>query len=104
MDDKYRQSLGQVLAARRRAAGLNKQQMSLMVGVSRITIRKIENGEANPRIGTLLRIAHGLGISLADALVDCERVLAGRKSVPPSLPNPSEFRQDSEVWYFLTRL
>ena len=76
MNVAYKQCLGEVLAERRRDARINKRQLSLMVGISRLTIRKIESGETNPSTDVLLRITQGIGVSLADVLLDCERRLA----------------------------
>ena len=75
MNAAYKTTLGEVLAERRREANINKRQLSLMIGLSRLTIRKIENGVTNPSLDVLLRITQGIGVSLADVLTDCERRL-----------------------------
>lgn len=72
MNGAYKEELGEVLSAHRRAAKISKQQLSLMIGLSRLTIRKIENGQANPSIDTLLRITQGVGVSLAEVFTECE--------------------------------
>ena len=76
MNTAYKQCLGEVLAERRREAKINKRQLSLMIGLSRLTIRKIETGVTNPSTDVLLRITQGIGVSLADVLTDTEHRLA----------------------------
>ncbi|MBQ9000427.1 MAG: helix-turn-helix transcriptional regulator [Eggerthellaceae bacterium] len=72
MNNAYKQCLGEVLAERRRAAKINKRQLSMMVGISRLTIRKIENGDTNPSIDVLLRMTQGMGVPFADIVAECE--------------------------------
>lgn len=105
MNNDYRRALGQILEEKREAAGLNKQQLSLMVGVNRLSIRLIECGEANPTIDMLLKITRGLGISLADVMVETERELIGSKAELPQLPAPVQTQDhNSDALYFLTKL
>lgn len=75
MNTAYKQCLGEILAERRRAARINKRQLSLMIGLSRLTIRKIETGVTNPSIDVLLRMTQGIGVSLADVVAECEHRL-----------------------------
>ena len=37
-----------------------------MLDMNRTRIREIENGEGNPQLSTLIRIARGIGVSLRD--------------------------------------
>ncbi|MBQ9000428.1 MAG: helix-turn-helix transcriptional regulator [Eggerthellaceae bacterium] len=76
MNTRYKECLGEVLSEKRRLANINKSQLCLMIGVSRLTIRKIENGEANPTTDILLRFSQGVGISLAEVFSECERRMA----------------------------
>ena len=75
MNSSYKKCLGEVISDKRREARINKRQLSLMIGLSRLTIRKIENGETNPSLDVLLRITQGIGVSLADVITECERHL-----------------------------
>lgn len=75
MNTAYKQCLGEVLAEKRRLAKVNKRQLSMMVGISRLTIRKIEEGATNPSLDVLLRITQGIGVSLADIVTECEKRL-----------------------------
>lgn len=105
MINDYRRALGQILAEKRKAAGLNKQQLSLMVGVNRLSIRLIERGEANPTVDMLLKLTRGLGVSLADIMVETERRLAGSEAERSQCPAPFQAHdRSSNVLYFLTKL
>ena len=105
MDDEYRLILGEVLSRKRVKAGLSKQQLALMVGLNRLTIRKIENGTANPSLNVLLRITAGIGISLADTFVECERILAGEDGMRDSFSYAREQAMpNSTIHYYLTKL
>lgn len=104
MDENYRKALGEVLLGKRQSAGLNKQQLALMIGANRLTIRRIEEGIANPTIGMLMRIAQGLEVSLADVFIECERLLAesgNTTPIPPALEHPSD---EPGISYYLTRM
>ena len=86
MNATYKQLMGDVLAERRRAAKINKRQLSMMIGLSRLTIRKIEAGDTNPSIDVLLRITQGIGVPLSEVLRDCEQRM---QTLPPeSLDEP----------------
>ena len=104
MNDDYRRALGKVLAAKRKAAGLSKQQLALMVSANRLSIRLIERGEANPTVDMLLKITRGLGVPLADVLVEAERTLIGADNERPQIAAPSQMRnRGSDVLYFITK-
>lgn len=48
----------------RNAAGLTQQQLSAKAGIDQAILSKIETGKANPSIGTLQKVAKGLGKKL----------------------------------------
>lgn len=55
------------------AQGMGQRGLAAAVGVSQPRISEIENGRnLNPRLGTLRRLADGLGISVLDLLEDEE--------------------------------
>ena len=92
MNDKYKENLGAFIEAQRKAAGLSKAQLGMMAEVSRLTIRRIEHGQANPTVDTLLSVTSALGVSLADAFVDCERGMrSGGEGLPPTGGDSSSF-------------
>lgn len=54
--------LAEQIAVARKAAGLSQQQLAKKSGVGRGTIPRIETGDVDPQIGTLLLIARVLGL------------------------------------------
>lgn len=48
----------------RRAKHLSQKQLSELTGINQADISRIENGNANPSIKTLQRLAEGLGMKL----------------------------------------
>lgn len=56
------------IASLRKARGLSFDQFAVRCGVSKGMLVQIEQGKANPSIGTLCRIASGLGVSVAELL------------------------------------
>ena len=63
MDEQFKTVFGQALRAQRKACGLTQEQLSLMVNVNRLTLRRIESGTANPTLNVLLKLSDGLGTS-----------------------------------------
>lgn len=57
--------LGTALRARRRAAELTVQQVAERAGVSRRALTQIEQGQGNPSLTTVDRLARALGVDLA---------------------------------------
>ena len=50
--------------------GMTQAQLAAVTGVSQPRLAKIERGDANPRLITLSRLAHALGVTLSELLVD----------------------------------
>ena len=48
----------------RRASGLTQKDLSARTGIAQGDISKMENGNANPSIHTLQRLASGMGMTL----------------------------------------
>ena len=48
----------------RKSAGLTQKQLSDNTGIAQADISKLENGNANPSLRTLRRLASGLGMRL----------------------------------------
>lgn len=59
-----RKQLGIRIASLRAGAGMSQRQFALMLELDRVTLNRIESGTGNPTLGTLERIASGLGLSL----------------------------------------
>ncbi|HSU16318.1 helix-turn-helix transcriptional regulator [Longimicrobium sp.] len=54
----------------RNQRGLTQAQLAEAVGVAQPRIAEVERGDANPRLITLSKIAHALGITLPELLED----------------------------------
>lgn len=56
-----RQSIGNALATMRNEQGMTQKELSKITGIIQGDISKIENGNGNPSLSTLIRIAEGMG-------------------------------------------
>lgn len=54
----------------RNERGMTQAQLAEAVGVAQPRIAELERGDANPRLVTLSKIAHALGITLSELLDD----------------------------------
>ena len=54
----------QALIDARQKAGLTQKELSERTGIAQGDISKLENGNANPSIRTLQRLANGMGMTL----------------------------------------
>lgn len=50
--------------------GMTQAQLAVAIGVSQPRIAGIESGDANPRLATISKLAHALGITLSELLED----------------------------------
>jgi predicted RNase H-like HicB family nuclease/DNA-binding XRE family transcriptional regulator len=71
-----RAGLAAVLAIRwaRQDAGLSQAELGRRAGVSQQQINKLEDPDENPKIETLERVAHALGLALDVNLIDAPRI------------------------------
>lgn len=89
MGEDLRQGLGTAIRMRRAKEDLGKAQFANMIGINRLTLRKIEEGVANPQLDILLKIADGLDVPLSTLFLEGEALAAaGQKD---KRPNPSAF-------------
>lgn len=58
-------ALGAQLRAKRKALGVNATVTAEAAGVSRVTLHRIEKGEASVTMGAWSNVAHALGLNLA---------------------------------------
>lgn len=61
-------TLGAKLKALRHEQGLSREVVAVRAGLGSATVRRIENGEHDPRLGTLQAIAAVLGTTASDLL------------------------------------
>lgn len=65
--------IGQAVRKYRITAGLTQEALGLQIVCDKNTIGKIERGEANSRLMTLIRISCGLDIPLSRIMKDSEK-------------------------------
>lgn len=63
----------QELIKARRASGLTQKDLSDRTGIAQADISKLENGNANPSLRTLQRLADGMGMKLKLEFVPADR-------------------------------
>lgn len=57
--------IGKKIATHRKKKKVSRLQLALLLNTDEKQIRRIENGEVNPTVLTLLKISHVLDMSLA---------------------------------------
>lgn len=77
-------AVGLILAQKREERGLSLQSLAKVSGVSKSMISQVENGQVNPTLAVVWKLASGLGVSLHDLL--------GGEALPPE----AEFTMLSE--------
>jgi transcriptional regulator with XRE-family HTH domain len=58
------------LRRRRQAAGLSQEQLADRTGLHPTEISRLERAAREPRLGTMLKLAQGLGIGLEKLVAD----------------------------------
>lgn len=67
----YISKLGRRIKKLRTEKGLTYTDVSVKCGIDEGNIRRLERGDTNPTITTLLKIADGIGVKLSE-LIDIE--------------------------------
>ena len=63
----------QALIEARRTLGMTQKELSELTGIAQGDISKLENGNANPSLKTLQRLADGMGMKLKLEFVPANR-------------------------------
>ncbi len=63
-DDAERKMAGARMRALRESLGLSQLELSRRSGIAQESLSRIETGRRDPRLGTLQRLARGMGLSL----------------------------------------
>lgn len=66
-------SLVQAMLDARKASGLTQKDLADRTGIAQADISKLENGNANPSLRTLQRLADGMGMKLKLEFVPINR-------------------------------
>ena len=63
----------QAMLGARKASGLTQKDLAERTGIAQADISKLENGNANPSLRTLQRLAEGMGMKLKLEFVPANR-------------------------------
>ena len=83
MNDRDKQwQIGYIIASRRSALGLSQEALAEAVGISRVSIVRIENGDQLPKVETVARICEALHVTpnelypryLSERVVNSQRI------------------------------
>ena len=66
-------SIIQAMLDARKASGLTQKDLAERTGIAQADISKLENGNANPSLRTLQRLADGMGMKLKLEFVPADR-------------------------------
>ena len=69
---KERRMLGGAVRVRRRAMGLSQEKFAEKVDCHRNFVGRIERGEQNPTVDTLVRIARALRCKVRDIIIEAD--------------------------------
>ncbi|WP_395322485.1 helix-turn-helix domain-containing protein [Variovorax sp. UC74_104] len=72
-------AFGAVVRALRTADGVGQEALAYQAGIERSHMGKIERGEHMPTLAMILRIAHALGRTAGELLLETEAALAEQK-------------------------
>lgn len=67
-----RQTVGGRVRRFRESSGLTQEALAKAAGIGRVTLVRLENGEQSPKFKTLNAVAHALGVTAQDLLVEPE--------------------------------
>lgn len=65
-------ALGRQIAAERVAKGLTQEQLASMAGIAKKSLTRYENGERDPQLWAIVKIADALGIIPSQLMVRAE--------------------------------
>jgi transcriptional regulator with XRE-family HTH domain len=73
-------AFGRRLRKLRKEHGVSQDRLALITGFHRTTISKLELGERDPQLGTILRLARGIGVAPEAFVIglDADEAEAGR--------------------------
>ena len=76
-DDAERRAVGATIRVARESAGLSQLELARRSGMAQESLSRIETGRRDHRLGTLRKLAKGMGLSLDEFLDKLSEVVAG---------------------------
>jgi transcriptional regulator with XRE-family HTH domain len=65
-------TLGMAIRSLRKARGISQEELALRSQVDRAYMSSIERGTQNPGVMTIIRVASGMGVSVADIFAEAK--------------------------------
>ncbi len=78
--DDFTKQVGKILRKLRKERALTLEELANLTGVSKLTLGKIERGEANPSLTIIWKVANGLRIPISALMVENQEVTLLKKS------------------------
>ncbi|SFJ68585.1 Transcriptional regulator, contains XRE-family HTH domain [Halobacillus dabanensis] len=78
--EKLNRQVGMRLRGIRKSQGISLQELADQTDVSKLTLGKIERGEANPSLTVIWKIANGLAIPISALLTEKQEVVLSRNN------------------------
>jgi transcriptional regulator with XRE-family HTH domain len=95
------QRFGRQLQRLRAHRGLTQEQLAVRAGLARLNVTKLEQGEHDPMLSTLVRLAKTLRVPVTELLGERERkpvVVGGGGSLPDATGSRGSARTLSEMF------
>lgn len=73
------QVFGRVLQRLRKTQGLSQEELSLRSGLDRTFISRLEGGQRQPTISTLIKLAQALNVTAASIVAEVEDLMDENK-------------------------
>ncbi|MEA5512096.1 helix-turn-helix transcriptional regulator [Crocosphaera sp. UHCC 0190] len=73
-------AFGKVLQRLRKSKGLSQEELSLLSGLDRTFISRLEGGQRQPTISTVIKLAEALNVSAASIVAEVEDLINENKS------------------------
>lgn len=73
------QVFGRVLQRLRKTKGLSQEELSSLSGLDRTFISRLEGGQRQPTISTLIKLAQALNVSAASIVAEVEDLMDENK-------------------------
>lgn len=88
-------TMGQLMKARRKLAGLTQEQVAEKMGVKRATYAQYEAGNRIPLTMTLAKIAHAIGCKMDDLIPIDEQIETAQREIKSTLWAAETYARDS---------
>lgn len=74
-DMRLEEALGEAVRFRRRAIGLNQEELAERAGLQKAAVSRVERGDGSPNLRTISRVAAALDICVSQLMLQAEALL-----------------------------